>query len=264
VREDGSVAVYYASGGEYYRCATAAPGESLNLAAAEFLPNGAYFAFEAPESCEGVEPYTLILPELPERRPVTAESYIAREGLWERASKLLDMDALGGASYPEKDGTMVFVGVNGILKLHGDGLLDYSATNYEMSAAVESMDTETLIGHAFELLSALRQSFGGEETLSFDGVETEGERCVLRFAYSVDAAGIINENGAAARVVYEKGRLLGLEMWMRRYTLGEEPAVMLPELQAAAIAAGLQRGSEVNLVYYDGGAAQLEPQWMAA
>jgi len=263
VQEDGSVAVYYTADGAYYRCATAAPGESLNLVAAEFLPNGAYFAFEEPESCKGFDPYAMILPELPEKQAVTVENYIAREGLWERASKLLAMDALGGASYTEKDGTMVLVGVNGILKLHGNGLLDYGASGYEPSAAEESMDAETLISHAFRLLSELRESFGGEETLCFDGAETEGERCTLRFAYYVDAAEIINENGAAARVVYENGRLLSLEMWMHRYSPEETPAVLLPELQAAAIAAGLQKGSEVNLVYYDGGAVQLEPQWMA-
>ena len=99
------------------------------------------------------------------------------------------------------------------------------------------------------MLSELRGSATGEEQLRFDGLLTEpdGSRTVLFAAY-VDGVRV-GAASHAARLRYEGGRLESLELSLCRYTAAGETQILLPPLQAAAIAGGLAPGSSPFLSY---------------
>ena len=260
----GGVDVYYANSDGFYRCGSAAAADSIGSVMLEFLPNGAYFAFESEEVREMVAPYTLVMPEISEKYVLEAENVIGRDDMREHTAELLGMNILGGASYSEKNGTMVYVGVNGILRIHADGEMNYSVTDYDYTDAENpaAVDDELLIERAYGLVSEIRAGYTGAEELYFSGLEKEGEsRSSVSFAYFVDGAGIVQRSGKAATVVYENGRMVSLDIWMHRYSVTNEKAVLLPELQAAAIAGGLEKNGSLKLVYYDNGGGVVNPAW---
>ncbi|MDD6189542.1 MAG: hypothetical protein PUB32_08205 [Clostridiales bacterium] len=263
IGESGDVIVYYANSDGCYRCGTAAAADSLGGVLLEFLPNGAYFAFESEDVGKMVEPYTLVMPEVSSKYVLSAENIIGREDIRERTAELLGMNILGGASYLEKNGTMVFVGVSGILRIHPDGEVNYSATDYDYTADnADGVSDEQIIERAYALVSGLRAGCSGSETMYFSGLEKSGDgRYVVSFSYFADGAMIVQRSGKAAAAVYEKGRLVSLDIWMRSYFQTEERATLLPELQAAAIAGGLQKNGSLKLVYYDDGGGTVQPAW---
>ncbi|MBR6654394.1 MAG: hypothetical protein IKL27_06655, partial [Oscillospiraceae bacterium] len=131
IGEHGGVDVYYANSEGYRKCGTAAVADSIGGVMQTFLPNGAYFAFESEELGDMVAPYTLILPEISDKNIVAAENIAENERVVERTAELLGISLLGGTSYSEKNGTMVYVGVNGIMRIQPDGVLNYSVTDYD-------------------------------------------------------------------------------------------------------------------------------------
>ena len=223
------VDVYYANEEGFYKCASAADADSIGSVMQEFLPNGAYFAFESEEVSGMVAPYTLLMPNISDKYVIEAENLLSREGVRESTAELLGMNILGGASYPEKNGTMVYVGVNGILRIHADGELNYSVTDY---AGLEDSDV----------------------------VKDENGRCTVSFGYYADGTMIVHKSGKAATVVYENGRMVSVDIWMRSYRMSGDKATLLPERQAAAIAGGLEKNGNLLLAYYDEG-SRLEPVW---
>lgn len=244
---EGSIELYYRGAKGYARCATASAAESLRQITAELLPNGAYFAFEGGAACEQVEPDTLLLPELSEKRALTREILSGQSALREQIAAALGMSALGGAAYSERDGTLVYVGGSGTLRFQPDGLVLFNRT--DSGDGAPAPEDRELIDAACALLAELRGSATGEERLCFDGLLTEpdGSRTLLFAAY-VDGVRVGTE-GHAARLRYEGGQLASLELSLCRYSAAGEALILLPPLQAAAIAGGLSPGSSPFLSY---------------
>ena len=264
IGENGGVDVYYANSEGYRKCGTAAAGESIGSVTQTFLPNGAYFAFESEEVGDMVAPYTLILPEMTEKSIVASENIIENERVVERTAELLGISLLGGTSYSEKNGTMVYVGVNGIMRIHTDGELNYSVTDYDYSGIGEEGNVEDmqLIERAYQLISDIRSNYSGIENVYYSGIEKfENGRVSVNFDYYIDGIRVVPGRGDGAAVVYENGRMVSLSIWMHSYADAGEKADLLPELQAAAIAGGLEKNGNLNLVYYDNGGSIVDPAW---
>jgi hypothetical protein len=259
--EDENVLLYYYGRGVYARCTTASTAESLRQITAELLPNGAYFAFEGGAACKDVEPDTLLLPELTEKQAITRESLSLHTALREQAAAALGISVLSSAVYSERDGTQVYVSGSGTLRFQPNGWVVFTAAEGENEEPVP--DEPELIDRACALLTTLRSSYTGEERLLFDGLSSEenGER-ILRFAWYVDGVRLRSAAGHAVRLRYAGGRLLSLEMELCRYTRTGEDCILLPPLQAAAIAGGLEPGSALRLVY-DETEAGILPVWTA-
>ena len=256
------VDVYYANEEGFYKCASAADADSIGSVMQEFLPNGAYFAFESEEVSGMVAPYTLLMPNISDKYVIEAENLLSREGVRESTAELLGMNILGGASYPEKNGTMVYVGVNGILRIHADGELNYSVTDYAgLEDSDAAADDGQLIERAYRLISEIRAPYPGFERMYLSGVvKDENGRCTVSFGYYADGTMIVHKSGKAATVVYENGRMVSVDIWMRSYRMSGDKATLLPERQAAAIAGGLEKNGNLLLAYYDEG-SRLEPVW---
>ena len=84
----------------------------------------------------------------------------------------------------------------------------------------------------------------------------------VSFNYYIDGTKIVPRRGDGAAVVYENGRMVSLSIWMHSYSTTGEKADLLPELQAAAIAGGLEKSGSLSLVYYDEGNSVVEPVWI--
>lgn len=264
IGEEGRVYVYYASSSGFYRCGSAATAESVENAVAEFLPNGAYFAFESEKVRDMVAPYTMLLPETDNKYILEAVNLLEEPDIRGKIAEQLGMNILGDASYAEKNGTMVYVGVSGILRIQTDGKLNYSITDddYSTSASEENATDEQLIERACTVVSAIKTGCAGAEKLYFSGIrKTDSGRITVSFEYYADGMKIVQRNGAAAEIVYENGHMVSLDIWMLQYQFSEETTSLLPALQAAAIAAGQGEKGELELVYYND-AGRLKPVWV--
>ena len=264
VESGASAVVYYTDGEEYYRSESAAPVESMRQVMSEFLPNGAYFAFES-AACGEVAPYTLIFPKLGDRYAVTVESTTGYKEIREHTAEALGMNILGGASYTEKNGTMVFVGSGGILKMRQDGEINYSSTDYgEQGDGRKQPSDAELIDRSLALIADICAGYTGCETVRFTDIKTNGDGTrTLSFEYYIDGARVVQKSGSAAMAVFENDRLVYFNIWLRRYELTDEKVLLLPQLQAAAIAGGVKSGSGLSLVYHDGGEEKILPAWAA-
>jgi len=264
IGEHGDVDVYYANSEGYRKCGTAAAADSIGGVMQTFLPNGAYFAFESEELGDMVAPYTLILPEMSDKDIVAAENIVENEHVVERTAELLGISLLGGTSYSEKNGTMVYVGVNGIMRIQPDGELNYSVTDYDYTDTEGEIkvDDGQLIENAYQLISDIRSNYSGIENVYFSGIEKFADgRVSVNFKYFIDGTEVVPRRGDGAAVVYENGRMVSLSIWMHSYSATDEKANLLPELQAAAIAGGLEKNGSLSLVYYDDGNSVVEPAW---
>ena len=201
------VDVYYANEEGFYKCASAADADSIGSVMQEFLPNGAYFAFESEEVSGMVAPYTLLMPNISDKYVIEAENLLSREGVRESTAELLGMNILGGASYPEKNGTMVYVGVNGILRIHADGELNYSVTDYDYSGIGEEGNVEDmqLIERAYQLISDIRSNYSGIENVYYSGIEKfENGRVSVNFDYYIDGIRVVPGRGDGAAVDHNR------------------------------------------------------------
>lgn len=265
INELGGVDVYYANSKGYYKCGTAAMADSIGVVMQEFLPNGAYFAFESEEVKEMVDPYTLIVPKLADKYLVESVNVIENERIKEQTAEFLGISLLGGTSYSEKNGTVVYVGVNGIMRVSADGRLSYSVSDYDYSDVNEQIvpDDGMLIEQAYRLVSDMRSAYTGVESVYFSGIEKDGNGLVtVDFTYYIGGAEVVQRRGSAATVVFNNGRMVSVDIWMHGYTRTDERAKLLPELQAAAIAGGLENGGSLSLVYYDDGSSTITPAWV--
>jgi len=264
IGESGGVDVYYANSSGYYKCGTAAAADSIGSVMLELLPNGAYFAFESEEVGDTVDPYTLIMPEMSAKYILEAENIIENEYAVERTADRLGISVLGGTSYSEKDGTVVYVGVNGIMRIQPDGELNYSVTDYDYTGAESEAvpDDGQLIEQAYGLVYNIRSDYSGVENIFFSGIKKlDDGRVSISFNYNIDGTEIVQRRGDGATVIYENGRMVSIDIWMHSYTLSNERANLLPELQAAAIAGGIEENGRLHLVYYDDGREIIEPAW---
>ena len=255
--ESGSVRLSFRGGdGRYFQCATAASWATLRALLEEYRPNGAVFAFDLP-ALHDCDPFLLVLEQLPRVSSVhvTADQSAAAGVM----AELFGINLGGQSRYAEADGTMVYPGENGVLRLWADGSVGYSASE-DSRRAVSPADQ---IEEARKLLETVHASFGGEESLSLRGVEADDRGgLTLSFVYVLGGLRLDIAAGPAARVVWKNGMLSELTIRPRSCRLGETVSGLLPEPQAAAAAGSLRRGSAPELVLPEVGEERLDPAWI--
>lgn len=255
-----NVWVWYSGEEGIFKSSTAVQESSLTQLISEFLPNGAYFAFEARRGCEQTEPYALIV-DNPEYYLLNSENSISFESIRRQIEQLFGLNILEGASYTERNGTMVFVGTDGILKVQEDGVLSYAVSgDSDFTDGKLVYGTDEMIESAYAILAKMRSGREGDEILSFSGLKrTESGGYQVKFDYYVNGMKIIRPEGAAS-VFFENGTVSLLRVCMRKYELSEERGSVLPALQAAAMAGGTKKSGRPCLVYVESG-SQYIPSW---
>lgn len=254
--EDGAVALYYvrprANDGRYYfRCETALPADALAGQLSSAVPNGAEFRFER-AGYEHIDPYFVMTADTPQVYSATAHSSFADLG--EAAA----MDAFGmnsylAQSYPESDGTLVWVDGESTMRVGTDGTVYYASPQPE-PGEVERLGPAAAIELGRTLVEATlgRVSGDAQVQLSYIVFDESAEAYELWFSYTLNGLPVELPGGQNAAVIRLVGRTVyDVELRFRAYTLENATENVLPVDMAASIA-DAAGGGEPRLSYIDG------------
>lgn len=243
---------YVSEDGSVRRCETASASVALRRLIADYQPNGAQFAFELPayadlDRLSVITPGEVLIPAVSVSVPSASEA----------ESDLLTafgLELYVGNSYPEADGTVVYVGDGETLRIYPGGEAVYRRTEPPPYAPMTP-------GEAIEIAGrAARASAGalcGEARVYLTGVEKNAPGYTVTFGYTV--GGVRVGGTEAASIEVYGGAVSQAKITLRSYAMGEE-VDLLPEPQAAAIAQEKLPGGKLAPVYVDGGAG-LVPAW---
>ena len=233
--------------GLYFNCATAAKPDALRARTAEFPPNGALYAWES-DRLEGGE--TLLLQEAP--HPAVVKSAVALPNGEETNALLqtMGMNSFVASSYSEVDGTTVFIHEETSLRISPTGTASFrrAASLNERGGTMSEA-----VNAAWQTAERTIGIDCGDGGLLFAGVSFSEaqETYTVLLDYVVDGIPVRLASGHAAEIVLHGDTVIQARLQFRRFTRTEEQTVLLPYLQAAAIAAAQQ--AEPELIYADAG-----------
>ncbi len=255
---EGSVRLSFRGGdGRFFQCSTAASWATLRAQLEEYRPNGAAFAFELP-ALQACDPFLLVPEQLPPLRRVRASSEQAAAA--GACAELFGINLGGQSRYTEADGTLVYPGENGVLRLWADGSISYNVSEDPRMPAEGAADQ---IEASRKLLEAIRAAWGGEETLALCGVERgEAGELSLSFAYVLEGMRLELPAGPAARAVWKNDHLGELMIRPRSFRQTEAVSELLPAVQAAAAAGSIRRGAAAELILAETGEEHYAPTWI--
>ena len=255
--EGGSVLLCFRNAsGVCWRSETAGSWAGLWERLSTYLPNGASFALGW-ETLSACDPCMLVLEQLPEMYAISASG--AQEAPARRLAEKTGINLSGQSRYSETDGTVVYPGESGVIRLHGDGGLSYSASVGYCLAEAETVPA--MVERSRALIEELHDSAAGDERLRFCSDTLSGGSGTVEFNWYCEGVPILSAAGAAARVGWTDGRLTELYLLPRTYRVTAESVELLPEKQAAAAAGSRRKGSEAGLAFYDSGEERLYPFW---
>ncbi|SHH64559.1 hypothetical protein SAMN02745823_00604 [Sporobacter termitidis DSM 10068] len=240
--------------GKFYMAQTAVLSSIADQTGA-FSPNSAVFAFEKNE--DSAAPYTLLLPDVTEHPALDAANPLSSA-----AAKTKVLLTLGVSELPKPytvDDTEVYVRNNFIMYLSNDGTVSWTAQD---EAPVYRVTTESeAIDMAADMIAdTLADYCGSSDTVAvyYDSTQEQaggGYRIFFRYV-AAGGAVYLRPDGYAASITVKNGRISEMELRFRTYSVSTEPAVLLPEVQAAAAA-----GGDFMLGYDDDGSGRLAPFW---
>lgn len=255
--QEGSVRLCFREDGRFFACDTSASRASLRTQLSEYRPNGAAFAFES-DKLGSCAPYALVLEQLPDLHAY--ESSTAQSPAAQALGEAFGINLSSQSRYTETDGTLVYPGDAGVLRLTADGAVTYSAAEGAVSPP------ERLAGRiewVRRLLETVRSAWAGEETLRLSAVNaaTDGS---LRLAFAYELGGLTVElaSGPAAVAVWRPGGLSELSLRPLSFRLEDSESGLLPEKQAQAAAGSLHAGGEARLMLTETGAGSFRPAWI--
>ena len=249
---DGSEALlcYRTEEKEYYSCTTAVSAERLRSRTAEFSGDGVQFAFEN-ELLQGGDGCAVLCGG--SRSVSDVRCTVPQPGKTETDTLLrsVGMNSYVTGSYAEADGTVVYIDEEGTLRLSPAGSLNYRCPEYPGSAETQTL-TEA-VALAWQTAETCAGAGCGDGTLLFAGASFVGAQnsWTVCFDYAVGGIPVRLASGPAVEIVLRGGRLIQARMQLNRFSLSEERTMLLPDLQALAIAAAADSAAE--LCYSAGG-----------
>ena len=266
---EGDAALYLEDGsGQYYRFSTAVNSPALVDFLASQSGSGAEFAFLLGPDYAQLSPYTLVVSEPSPRLTLEAENALSgnEDEFLRRAGFSTHVDN----RFTESSGTVIVREVSSALYLRPDGTVDYQGVEvapdsvYFVPAAASEAPTRSEAASAAQsLVSKLLRDLTGDAELCLSGATGSGGHYNISFDLMVDGTPIRFSDGSHAASVTVVGRsVTSFTLKVRRYTLSERSALLLPFSQAAAIAR-VWDGSEPVVAYVDGGGEEVPPAWIA-
>lgn len=261
--DGGSLALYLMeSDGSCYRGSTSLDSGELSQLIDRYVLGGGFFALDLGKDFAALDPLTLFPSEQASLPVLTA------------ASSLSDTDSLltglgfnphTESRYTETGGAEVIVAGNRTLRIRPDGQLLYQSGSDPALGIFSSEDTPTAEEAAAgtcQLLASLLKSVDGG-SLALTHLEQSGSRTTLEFEYLVNGVTVHFDDGApAARVQLSGSTVDTLSLRVRQYTSGETESLLLPRLQAAAIAKNTPNAL-LTVHYLDSGDADVSAGWLA-
>ncbi len=233
---------------EFCSCATAVSADGFRNRAAEFAPNGAYYAWESERLGGG---YSVLLPTPP--TAALAKSTVPLLG-GEMADVLLqtmDMNRYVASSYVEADGTTVYVDEETTLRVNPSG-----TAFFRRAAGPGTDDAGSFarsVGSAWQIAERSVGRACGDGALMFAGASYNAPQrtTTVYFDYHVNGIPVRLTKDHAAEIVMRGDTVIQAELQFRSFAVSGDRTELLPFLQAAAIAEAGQGRPE--LVYADSG-----------
>lgn len=256
--DGGDVTLYFISAGEnrVYSCKTAISFASL-AARIKGLPAGsANFAFELGGEYEKLAPYFIFSNESGSLRGLSSVNP-AREGF--DSSALMDsfgMNSQIANKYAETGGAVVYVDGDKSLRFETAGRLVFSVSGGSGLPLTASGSALGLADCVSACLKIINDSIGlaeGDAEISLAGVSelSDTGNYTVNFAYFAGGIPVVLSGGAyAARFEVRGGTLIRAELHFRSFAFTGDTVLVLPEKQAAVIAAA-GPGGEPVLSYED-------------
>lgn len=228
--DKGMVILCYIDGNrKAWQCETASTFAPLGAKISEYQPNGAEFAFENNNYLE-LDPYCIICPgevEFPSAA-ITVPSVAEMEKVLLEA---FGLERYAGNSYPESDGTTVFVGDGETLRISANGEAVFRVTELYGNSDTGQCEAIEL---ARRVASKSAGVFAGDSRIYLSSFERLTDGGILaEFGYVI--GGIRVAGTEAVSVEIHGDKVTQAYVCIRTSALGDS-VTLLPQPQAAAIA----------------------------
>ena len=256
--QGGSVFLYCGDGTSDLRYQTKVSAPDLTALVNRCELPGVVFAGQLSQA-EGLSPLSLLPSEEVSLPQLSAASCAAESSLW----NLLGFNPRTNNYYLESDGTQVILEGESTLRLQPGSVIRYEGRGLSLRDQGSFSDAGDAVEAGGRFLSALLQSCGSGTGLLLRQVQATADGWTMDFDYHAGGYPIRSGSGAAMASLTLRGtEVAELELTLRRYTVTEESAPLLPLTQALAIARRYA-GAEVSLGYLDGGGDTLSAGWLA-
>lgn len=263
--DSGGATLFYINEGDglYYACnLTSDLSARLTEAASARPPNGALFAFEAGAAYARVAPYVLLLPEAPSPQiyntwvPLSQSAAEALSGPAGQLLRALGFNPQLVSVYAVPGEVAIRDGLD-MLRISSAGVVTYQASEGGTSRYPAAAPLET----AWNIAEAALGTLGGSARLYLVDMRSEPEGTIVRFGYCLDGAEVtLPDRLQAAEFIISEGMISEFTLVLRTYEPASSAAVLLPELQAAAVMeAGGMEGE--LLLRYEEQQGQCAPVW---
>ena len=258
---DGAVALFYQDGEGLCHVCQAQVADPAHLTAAvnSVEPNGAFFACQSPDYAV-LAADALITPQTPSPREYTAADLLAQDQQ-ERLETLLDaLSFPAGITtlYETPEGWRARSG-NDMLTVVAGSTATYRSTReearYPVTPAEGESDLTAAVNAARALvMDALEPWLGGARLYLLDAREISEKSWQMEFGYALGGIPVRVGEEPAATVLVDRGYIIQYDLHLRTYAAQEQTALILPQAQAAAVAAvGERERPYLQLAYRDGG-----------
>lgn len=250
---------------KFFRCRTAAVLGGITVPDESLIQREVKFAIEMDEAYAGIDPYTIVYENPPDKFKIKSDNLIDDESVRDYIISVFGINPNSNARYEIEEG-IVYVENRGILEIYTDGRIYYRPDedndSFKLSYMGQSTETGVIIEEARKLISLLKRGNAGDEEIYYSGISEKSDSVIeVTFDYFINGVEIILD-GHAATVTIEKGRISEVSAYIKCYKFTGEKVAMLPERQAAASARQLSVGSELCLIYSDNGKELLDPEWV--
>ncbi len=249
-----------AEDGGFYSCPTDLT-QSLHLdpVLGDYRPNGAYFAYEDETLAGLVQPYTLVTEEIRDGTVYAAADPLNSD----TTAALLSALSFSDQNYTRTSGGAAYVDGGDRLEIEDGGDVVYRASRGDKYPA--GAGAGEAIEAARTLVAGTAGALCGDAELYLISAGQTEDGFEVRFGYRLDGSAVrLHGEGWCARFRIRDGYITEFVLRLRSYTATGETALLLPIEQAAAMLPELTpERPELAILYLDGGAAQVSPQWVA-
>lgn len=252
--DTNSLYLYYMSGDEpvFFRCKTALSFSALSPLLSELPIGNSAFAFELESEYQDIDPYFIFSGESSQLRALTVTNPLADDSVVSSLLSLFDMSKV--SSFPESDGSMVYIDGKRSLRIDISGKAVFSVAVSDAAPVVSKGDRLKLtdcISASGLIVQSVATPLSGDAKISLTEIISPEapENCTLVFEYNIDGVPVsLQNNESAAKIEIQDGAVARVEIVFRNYAFSGGLLYPLSEKLAAVIALS---GGEPVLRYED-------------
>ena len=231
VFDNNATALYLESNGKFYVSQTASLGGETSVSTT--YDGSLKYQFEQDDS--SVSPYTILSTAGSSHATAIITNPLSDGSALPAAVSVLGVDLRLTSSYPESDGTRVYISNTFYLSVSPDGVVDYHRDVEPTAMPAELRDAVEL---ARRTVAATIGAFSGDARVHFTGCSAIGGAVTVTFDYFFAGGRVIFPGQkSAAEITVTGNSVTALTLYFRSFDTSDS-MVLLPEAQALAISNG--------------------------